>query len=50
MTNEVLTADVQELKDLKKDVGNLGGGALQNPLGEQGGETADDLTKPFTGR
>jgi hypothetical protein len=42
--------DQEDVKNLKKGLGNLGGGAVQNPLGEKGGDIADDLTSPFTGR
>lgn len=35
---------------MKKTLGNLGGGAVQNPIGEEGGELADKLTSPLTGR
>jgi hypothetical protein len=43
-------SDQEDVKQLKKGISNLGGGALQNPLGETGGEVADGLTSPFTGR
>jgi hypothetical protein len=38
------------MNELKSGVGNLVGGALQNPLGKQAGETSDSLTSPLTGR
>lgn len=40
----------QDVKELKQGLGNAVGGGLQNPLGKQAGNTADDLTKPLTGR
>jgi len=48
--SKIPTSDQEEAKTLKKSLGNTIGGALQNPLGEKGGELADDLTRPFTGR
>ncbi|KAM3419610.1 hypothetical protein BST61_g2948 [Cercospora zeina] len=36
--------------DVKKGLGNLGGGALKNPLGEAVGETGDEATSGVTGR
>ncbi|KAK3625629.1 hypothetical protein LTR56_015398 [Elasticomyces elasticus] len=47
---KVPASDQQEIKDVQKGLGNLGGGALQNPLGKFAGNTADDATKGFTGR
>lgn len=40
----------EELKDVKKGLGDIGGSALQNPLGEAAGEGADEATRPLTGR
>ncbi|KAI5366179.1 hypothetical protein Slin15195_G077020 [Septoria linicola] len=40
----------QELKDVKKGLGDVGGSVLQNPLGETVGETGDEATRPLTGR
>lgn len=48
--SKIPEGDQQELKDLKKGVSNLGGGALQNPLGKFAGDTADDASSPMTGR
>ena len=48
--SKIPEGDQKELKDLKKGISNLGGGALQNPLGKMTGDAADDATKPFTGR
>jgi hypothetical protein len=48
--SKIPDSDQRDVKDLKRSLGNLGGGATKNPLGEQAGEAADDLTKPFTGR
>lgn len=41
---------MQDVKELKKGLGNFAGGSLQNPLGKFAGNTADDATKDFTGR
>ncbi|PNS13933.1 hypothetical protein CAC42_1424 [Sphaceloma murrayae] len=48
--NKVPASDQQDVKDLKQGLGNLAGGALQNPLGKETGNVADRLTSPFTGR
>ncbi|OAL07329.1 hypothetical protein IQ06DRAFT_289058 [Phaeosphaeriaceae sp. SRC1lsM3a] len=48
--DKIPTSDQQDVKNLKKGLGNAVGGLTQNPLGEQGGETADRLTSPLTGR
>ncbi|KAF2221659.1 hypothetical protein BDZ85DRAFT_274645 [Elsinoe ampelina] len=48
--DKVPASDQQDVKDLKKGISNLAGGALQNPLGKQAGNTADRLTSPLTGR
>jgi hypothetical protein len=48
--SKIPASDQEDVKDLKSTLSNLGGGALQNPLGEKGGDLADDLTSPFTGR
>jgi len=48
--SKIPDSDQQDVKDLKRSLGNLGGGAAKNPLGEAAGEAADDLTRPFTGR
>ncbi|KAJ4313125.1 hypothetical protein N0V94_007104 [Neodidymelliopsis sp. IMI 364377] len=48
--NKIPTSDQTDPLQLKKGVGNLAGGATQNPLGEATGEAADSLTSPFTGR
>jgi len=46
-----IPADDQEnVKDLKKGLGNVVGGGLKNPIGESAGELGDSLTSPFTGR
>ncbi|TLD24520.1 hypothetical protein E2P81_ATG11856 [Venturia nashicola] len=44
------TSDQKEVKELKNNLGDVGGGVMQNPIGEEGGELADKLTSPFTGR
>ncbi|KJY01050.1 hypothetical protein TI39_contig305g00019 [Zymoseptoria brevis] len=43
-------SDQKELNDVKNTVSGVTGSALQNPLGDMAGETADDATKGFTGR
>jgi hypothetical protein len=48
--SKIPESDQQDVKDLKKGISNAVGGGLQNPLGEQGGELADKITSPFTGR
>lgn len=47
---KVPASDQQDVRNLKRNLGNTLGGAVQNPLGEHAGETADGLTSPFTGR
>ncbi|OQO00378.1 hypothetical protein B0A48_13726 [Cryoendolithus antarcticus] len=42
--------DQEDVKELKKSLGNAGGGLMQNPLGKQTGNTLDGLTSGFTGR
>ncbi|KAF2025214.1 hypothetical protein EK21DRAFT_117004 [Setomelanomma holmii] len=48
--NKIPTSDQEDVKQLKKSLGNAVGGVSNNPLGEQAGETADRLTSPLTGR
>lgn len=48
--NKVPASDQQDIKDVKKGVSNLAGGSLNNPLGKFAGDSADDATRPFTGR
>jgi len=48
--NKIPSSDQQDVKNLKKGISNLAGGAMQNPIGEQAGESADRLTSPLTGR
>lgn len=43
-------SDQKEARDMQKGLGNVLGGALQNPLGKQAGETGDKATSPLTGR
>jgi hypothetical protein len=43
-------SDQEDVKQLKKGLGNALGGALKNPLGDKAGDAADDASKPFTGR
>ncbi|KAK0364646.1 hypothetical protein LTR91_008197 [Friedmanniomyces endolithicus] len=43
-------SDQQNVKDFQKGLGNIMGGSMQNPLGKFTGNTADDMTKEFTGR
>jgi len=47
---KIPASDQKDVRELKKGVGNAAGGALQNPLGGFAGNTADDVTKPLTGR
>ncbi|GAB7346331.1 hypothetical protein MBLNU457_5048t1 [Dothideomycetes sp. NU457] len=48
--SRVPATDQKEVQELRDSVGNAAGGLLQNPLGKQAGETADQLTGSFTGR
>ncbi|KAM0712158.1 hypothetical protein Q7P37_011252 [Cladosporium fusiforme] len=48
--DQIPASDQKDVREVKKGVGNLAGGAMQNPLGQFAGDTADNLTKPFTGR
>lgn len=48
--SKVPASDQEDVKELKSGLSNLGGGALQNPLGKFAGDSADDATKDFTGR
>lgn len=48
--SKIPASDQQEIKDFKKGLGNALGGAANNPLGKEGGEFADKLTSPFSGR
>ncbi|KAK4565259.1 hypothetical protein LTR86_003876 [Recurvomyces mirabilis] len=43
-------SDQKEVKEVQQGLGNLTGGALQNPLGKFAGNTGDNATKDFTGR
>ncbi|KAF2750791.1 hypothetical protein M011DRAFT_474289 [Sporormia fimetaria CBS 119925] len=48
--NKIPTSDQKDVNNLKKGLGNAVGGLTNNPIGEAGGETADRLTSPLTGR
>jgi hypothetical protein len=48
--SKVPASDQEDVKQLKKGLGNAAGGLMSNPIGEQSGELADNLTSPFTGR
>lgn len=48
--SKIPDSDQQDVKELKSTLGNIGGGAMQNPIGEGGGELADKITSPLTGR
>lgn len=48
--NKIPASDQQDVKDLKKGLGNALGGSLQNPLGKEVGNAGDQLTSPLTGR
>ena len=40
----------QEINELRDGISNTAGGALQNPIGKLAGNTADDASRPVTGR
>ena len=46
--SKIPASDQEDVKQLKKGLGNAMGGAMSNPLGEAAGETADRLTSPLT--
>ncbi|KAI4753147.1 hypothetical protein E4T52_14710 [Aureobasidium sp. EXF-3400] len=48
--NSLPASDQKDISELKSGVGNLVGGALQNPLGKEAGQVGDSLTSPLTGR
>ncbi|KAE9974415.1 hypothetical protein EG328_001421 [Venturia inaequalis] len=48
--SKIPASDQKDVQDVKNTIGNVGGGAMQNPIGEEGGELADKLTSPLTGR
>jgi len=48
--SKIPVSDQEDVKDFKKSLGNALGDGLQNPIGEKGGDLADDVTRPFTGR
>ncbi|KAI5242401.1 hypothetical protein E4T47_09158 [Aureobasidium subglaciale] len=48
--NNLPASDQKDVSEIKTGVGNLAGGALQNPLGKEAGEAGDKLTSPLTGR
>ena len=48
--SKVPASDQEDVKELKRGLGNVLGGATKNPLGDAAGDAADDVTKPFTGR
>ncbi|KAF2442051.1 hypothetical protein P171DRAFT_364572 [Karstenula rhodostoma CBS 690.94] len=48
--SKIPASDQENVKDLKKGLGNAVGGLASNPLGEATGEAADNLTSPLTGR
>ena len=48
--DKIPTSDQENLKQVKKGLGNFTGGAVNNPLGEQAGEGLDKFTSPLTGR
>jgi hypothetical protein len=47
---KIPASDQENVKQVKKNLGNVLGAGLKNPLGETAGETADEVTRPFTGR
>ncbi|THV83460.1 hypothetical protein D6D29_03871 [Aureobasidium pullulans] len=48
--NSLPATDQKDVNQLKSGVGNLVGGALQNPLGKEAGNVGDTITSPLTGR
>jgi hypothetical protein len=48
--NKIPASDQEDVKNLKKSLGNVVGGVTKNPVGEQAGEATDRLTAPLTGR
>ena len=48
--NKLPASDQKDVKEVKKGLGNLAGGSLQNPVGKFAGDTADEATRPLTGR
>ncbi|KAF1992631.1 hypothetical protein K402DRAFT_416273 [Aulographum hederae CBS 113979] len=48
--SKIPASDQKEIKDFKGRLGDTLGGSMQNPLGEATGETADEATRPLTGR
>lgn len=48
--SKVPASDQKDIQELRDGLGNAAGGLLQNPLGKQAGNTADQLTGSFTGR
>jgi hypothetical protein len=48
--SKVPTTDNRDINEIKKSVGDTLGSAMKNPVGDIGGETADDATNPLTGR
>ena len=48
--SKIPAPDQEDVKQLKKGLGNALGGALKNPLGEKAGDAADEATRPITGR
>ncbi|KAH7123652.1 hypothetical protein B0J11DRAFT_318241 [Dendryphion nanum] len=47
---KIPASDQEDVKQLKKGLGNTFGGVVKNPVGDAGGEFADTLTSPLTGR
>ncbi|GAB7354699.1 hypothetical protein MBLNU459_g5118t1 [Dothideomycetes sp. NU459] len=48
--SKIPASDQEDVKNLKKGLGNALGGSLQNPLGKEVGNVGDELTSPLTGR
>ncbi|KAI4718627.1 hypothetical protein E4T48_05119 [Aureobasidium sp. EXF-10727] len=48
--NSLPASDQKDVNEIKSGVGNLVGGAMQNPIGKEAGEVGDTLTSPLTGR
>jgi len=48
--SKIPASDQEDVKELKKGLSDFAGKGTQNPIGEEGGELADKLTSPLTGR
>jgi len=48
--SKIPASDQEDVADISKFASNTLGKGMQNPLGDKGGDIADNLTSPFTGR